>query len=409
MKRLLPAVMLSLFLGRPAPSTAQTAWFGYFESNADYFGLPRTHYLLGYHKLRVDLDARPNEQLHLGANVNIQRYWGQTKLTMYDFLTIDTIHWSNQGWTVGSSLYDNLMNWPIVFRDTMYLDNYYLTWESDRFSITLGKQQLSFGSGYAWNPTDLFNYKDVLDPAYEQTGVTAVRGDVQLGLRTRLTLVIQPGASVAETGRFLQFKTGVGSFDVAWQYHQVPWQFSTLEMLRYLDRAVLVPVEHPVQRQMVGLSYAGELLGLGWHGELAWNHLYRNSLFNYDFTEALAGWDYTTTGGTTLMLELFHNESGAPAGKYYDLLYGWRYFNREIHSYHQNYAFVNWLTPWRDSQLGAFLIADLDDQSWLFSPTWQHDWSSVTLQLFWMLSRGKPQSEFGMLDYQVRLRLKAYF
>ncbi len=40
----------------------------------------------------------------------------------------------------------------------------FLDYNKLRLNIRVGKQQLPWGTGYAWNPTDIFNAKDILDP-----------------------------------------------------------------------------------------------------------------------------------------------------------------------------------------------------------------------------------------------------
>jgi len=81
-----------------------------------------------------------------------------------------------------SSLTDN-----ITFSDRTFLDNAYLKLSLKAFDLTVGKQQISLGTGYVWNPTDVFNIKDPLDPTYEQPGHNALRVDVALGNNTTLT------------------------------------------------------------------------------------------------------------------------------------------------------------------------------------------------------------------------------
>jgi hypothetical protein len=62
--------------------------------------------------------------------------------------------------------------------DEMYLDNIYLRTSFQLFDFTIGKQPISLGTGYAWNPLDIFNRKDLIDPTYEQAGINALRMEI---------------------------------------------------------------------------------------------------------------------------------------------------------------------------------------------------------------------------------------
>jgi len=59
----------------------------------------------------------------------------------------------------------------------------------------VGEQQISLGTGYAWNPTNIFNVKDLPDPTYEQPGHTALRADLPVGERGEAVLIYAPGRS----------------------------------------------------------------------------------------------------------------------------------------------------------------------------------------------------------------------
>ncbi|MEA3287248.1 MAG: hypothetical protein U9Q77_07725, partial [Candidatus Marinimicrobia bacterium] len=70
-----PVVLLLLL---PLLLAAQPEFFGYYESEADIMQVAGTNYNFGYNKFRLDIEARPNDHVLIGANINIQHYWGQT-------------------------------------------------------------------------------------------------------------------------------------------------------------------------------------------------------------------------------------------------------------------------------------------------------------------------------------------
>ncbi|MCG2716555.1 MAG: hypothetical protein L6422_09830, partial [Candidatus Marinimicrobia bacterium] len=87
---------------------------------------------------------------------------------------------------------DTLSNMPYCFSDTLFIDNMFLEFHHKLFDLTLGKQQIAPGVGYAWNPTDIFNLKDLMDPTYENTGISAIKLSIPLAGRITLSGILQP-------------------------------------------------------------------------------------------------------------------------------------------------------------------------------------------------------------------------
>ena len=77
----------------------------------------------------------------------------------------------------------------------MYLDNIYLRTSFQRFDFTIGKQPISLGTGYAWNPLDIFNRKDLIDPTYEQAGINALRMEIPVMDGGTLDIIIEPDST----------------------------------------------------------------------------------------------------------------------------------------------------------------------------------------------------------------------
>ena len=78
------------------------------------------------------------------------------------------------------------------FSDQTFLDNAYVMIRMKYADLIVGKQQISLGTGYVWNPTDIFNIKDILDPTYEQPGHNAIRLDIPIGTKYNLTGIYSP-------------------------------------------------------------------------------------------------------------------------------------------------------------------------------------------------------------------------
>ena len=181
----------------------------------------------------------------------------------------------------------------------LYLDNAYLTWRHGGWRFRAGRQQLSWGPGYSYNPTDLFHRKDILDPTYEKEGVNALRLEYRWGIGGQAVLIAAPGATPATTGYALRLGTHVTSigYDVAVTLHQVEdsTSVSPLTLLPRIQR-----------RRAAGLEFSGELLGLGFWFEGNYNEMENED----DFHRFIAGLDYTLENGLYLMAEVLVNDRG---------------------------------------------------------------------------------------------------
>jgi len=196
---------------------------------------------------------------------------------------------------------------PPVFeldRERTYLDNAFISWDIGSARIRAGKQQLAWGPGYSFNPTDLFHRKNILDPTYEKEGVAALRFDYTWGIGGRIAGIVAPRADLGTTGYALRLGTHVSSigYDVAVTLHQVTDSTS-------LDTGTFAPITQ--RRRAAGLEFSGQLLGLG-----VWLEGNYNSMESeQNFTRAVFGTDYTFGNGLYVMAEGLYNgraEAGAP-------------------------------------------------------------------------------------------------
>ncbi|UCE06180.1 MAG: hypothetical protein JSW07_21790 [bacterium] len=136
--------------------------------------------------------------------------------------------------------------------------------------ITIGKQQLSMGAGYAWNPTDVFNQKDMIDPTYEQPGHNALRTDVSFGSGFGLTSIHAPTEDWDHTDVMLKFKGRISHFDFSVLAIQKHWKFTDA---RIFDPIFMNFIQLKTKRQILGTDMVGEFLGLGVWTEYAYNEV----------------------------------------------------------------------------------------------------------------------------------------
>ncbi len=384
-----PILLLPLMLW------GQAEFFGYMESEVDIMELDSQRYSFGYNKFRLDMEARPNDNVLIGANVNIQKYWGQTTWNIYDFLP---------GFS-GLGITQN-----IELQDTILVDNIYMRLSFVWADLTLGRQQISPGVGYAWNPTDIFNTKSLLDPSYEQTGVSSIRLDISLGNRSTLNAVLQPGGAFNKSTKQLWLKTGLGRFDV---------DVTLAELQQATPASMLFGDAFDAKRTMVGGSLVGEILEYGIWIEFAHNML--DSVHDpssgtmqpreLQYDEYVLGVDHTFDNSIYIVGEYLHNGFGTKDKSLLglqDYLYS---LSGEGRSLMQDYGFVYIMHPTFDFvSLSTLAIANFNDKSGTLAP--QLDWNAfedtnISLQgsLFW----GDDDTEFGLQDWGLRLRVRSDF
>ncbi len=378
---------------------AQTDFFGYIESEFDQLKFANQTYNYGYNKLRLDFETHPDDAVTIGANINIQKYFDNISWNLLDFLPINIWKpifqpedYPEERW---------ITEFPIALLDTLYLDNVYLKAGYEHFDLTVGKHQISLGAGYAWNPTDIFNTKQLLDPTYEQTGVNAIRAEISIKGRTNLDVILAPGKDWEESVKMLKFKTGFGRFDMYGTIGQYDWQRT-----QFNPTTFMIDKQNNL-RTVIGGSVVGELAGIGIWTEGAWNKMENSN----DFSEVIVGCDYTFTNGLYIIMEYLRNQNGVSNRDNLNINHYLQYFMGETHSLMQDYLFGYINYPLNDFvQIGLLGFGNLNDNSVALNP--QLLWNlfqDVDLTIMYSHSIGDDNTEFGLQDRGWRIRLRGYF
>jgi len=301
-------------------SMAQVSWFGYFESQADGAFLDNDSIFFGYNKLRLDLEANPGDNVRIGSNAIIQQMWGQTTFNLVNYLPQ---HLVPLVLTTVSDPLQPLESFPYTLQDTFYVDNLFLQLYGEKFRLTLGKQQISPGTGYVWNPTDIFNVKDIMDPAYEQTGVKAIGLDIYPMAGNSVFLAVQPKKDLASTTLYARIRQSMAALDLSLNIAQYAWKETGFVPIAF------IPWELTFKRFMTGAAFSADIAGIGLHGEYAYNRLSKID-FTYNrqleirlisdhvsryqsgkqYIEYLIGVDYTFGNSFFIMAEYFHSDFG---------------------------------------------------------------------------------------------------
>jgi len=370
--------------------------FGYFESQMMGVFIKSEFKQLYTNKLRVDLKSFLSEKITFAANFDYITYHGKTQWNVLDFLSEK----------ITSSIPERMKDlYVLPFNNRQFLDNAYIKIAFKYFDLTAGKQQISLGTGYAWNPTDVFNIKDLLDPTYEQPGHNAVRLDIPLSNRSTLTALYSPEEDWKSSARMVRIKGNLGRFDLSLVAIEKIWRFHDYTQF---DPAGMYFLEQPEKRQLLGGSTAGELFGLGVWAEYAYNWMETTE----NFYELLVGTDYTFDFQTYVMAEFYRNTLGKYDHQEYSINDWMRLMAMEQKAITRDQIFLFIQHPVTDFiQLGMSNIYSISDNSLALVPTLSYSFSeNVEIFVYLNLNLGKEGTVFAeSMGNGGMVRVRVYF
>lgn len=428
-RRALPwLVVLTLLTGLSGRVRAQQVEvFGYFEPQVMAAWFDNQPLSLTSNKLRVDLRLDASDQVSFAANFDYITYHGKTRWDVLDFIP-DRIKGQIPDYAAAG-----FNPYVLPFEDRNFLDNAYLKLSFKRLDVTIGKQQISPGTGYAWNPTDVFNKKDVTDPTYEQPGHNALRFDVPLGQRINTTFLYAPSDQWDDPDLLIKGKINIGRFDLALLGIRKNWTYSDA---RIFDAAGFSYHQIRVRRDIIGADFAGELFGLGIRGEAAWNRVhysaaeqrrYLNALaalnatfgrafepekIQKNFYELVLGADYTTDAGTYFMLEYYRNSRAEADYKKYTFNDWMQYLLAEERTVGRDQLYALIQHPWTDLiDVGTSFIYSISDYSLAVLPMLTYNmFENVDLTLIGNVYLGAAGRSYASdLGSGGLLRARVYF
>ncbi len=168
------------------------------------------------------------------------------------------------------------------------VERLYLRMFFSDFDLTVGKQQINWGTGRAWSPSDLFNPPVALDPDRRRNGVNAV-------------LVTIPHGPLAYTSLIAAENELSDSASLGMRYHG--YTSGTDWSVLYVSRD-----EKPV----LGGDIATDLMGLGIHSEMTWEPDYTR---DQERLLWLVGADYSWRDGKVVWMGEYLYDSTAASSK----------------------------------------------------------------------------------------------
>jgi len=368
-------------------------FFGYYE-NQTSSTLNNTPDFLSYNKLRLDFDKNISDDISFNSNIVFQTYHGITSVSILDYLPKELL--TDYSLETGIPIDELKGNYTYNSEDEIFLDNAFISLYQKHFNLRIGKQQIALGTGYAWNPTDIYNDKNILDPTYEKRGVNAVKFEIPFSSEGMITSIASIGKNWEETTKSVHLKQFLFGYDLELSYARS--QHSSFDYYAMN--------ENLEDRDLFGFSFSGALLGIGIWSETAFNKMSESE----DYYQGIIGADFTFENGLYLMSEYYYNELGQQDENDYEFADWMNLFTngtnlgRDYFYLGESYSLAE-LIEWSN-----YIIVNLNDKSFTYTPWLSFSLNdNVDFDLTANIPYGNDDSEFSQFEENIAVRLKVYF
>lgn len=364
------------------------------EQNSDFF-------LTNYNLLRLNLNAKVDEKVNFFGNINYRTFHGRTDQNTLDFLPRRVV--SNYINALGQSYEDVAVGFAHPLNDGFLFDNAYVTIYTDKVNVRIGKQQLPWGTGYIWNPTNVFQARNMLDPTYELTGVNALKVEYLLSDQAIITGVINVSDQFENSNYAIKIKNHLSGFDISLSH--VYFQYSATDFYTFS--------EIKEQKHQIGADFSGSIAGFGVYGEGAYRmDASKSNTTEANFLNALVGLNYFFANGLYMFGEYYFNENGKSNHRDYDINDWMNYLGPYAEGLGQHYIFYGITLPvgayWTFS---TFALWNVSDESYMLYPRVEYSIGNNTeliSQLFFPAGKSTT-AEFGSGGIGGMVRLRIYF
>lgn len=300
--------------------------------------------------------------------------------------------------------------------DRLYLHEAFVTLRTDWLVVRAGRHKYYSGTGFAYNPIDLLNRKNPLDPTYELDGLDGILLKVDLPLQSELQGFIRFAERFATTDYVARLKTVAAGWDLCLQYTfatrpRVDWDaINTPEGVAAL--AAGAPMATFTRRfpwHLVGGALAGELFGVGIHAEGGYAFV-KDPVggdagmladAGKDHERILLGLDYTFVFQLYVLLEYMRLGQGRTGTPQITLSDRMAALTGEILAVDRDTAFIGTSYPLADlTELAVYAIVGCNDPSAIINPWLLLDlYPGLKLSLSAFVPVGSESGQNGRLGY----------
>jgi len=350
---------------------------GFFEYQGEIFNLKGEYKFVGYSKLNLTSRQRISSSYFRTDLVYIS-YHGKTQYDLTDFMPEYA-----------------LPSIPFTYKSRLYFRNAFLRVRISPLTLQFGRQQIGWGTGYAFNPTNVFQKKSILDPSYELDGVDALRMFLDIAGSFDVDLLYIPENSIDSSSYGGRLRGNVKGF--------LDFSLGYLDYLStYMDPVIFLPFKK--KNKIFTLDFSTEFLGIGVHGEGTYNLKTKKKI-------GLLGIDYTFNDGlTSCLLEYLRNEEGKDDFKDYNPADWLNYLSGYTLSMGKNEIFFNLE---RIHELFTFRLSSIfnvNDKSAIIMPGVRYSFNDYTsLQIIGYLGVGEENTEYSKTNNGVAFRIRTGF
>ena len=345
--------------------------------------------LRDYNKLRLNFDAKINENINFKGSYFLQTIYGYRN---FNLLELIPEKFASQ--VQDRSIYD------VSLSDTYCLDRAYLTVDFKHVKLFVGRQLIfPWGVGYGWSPSDVFNVIVVTDPSYELRGFDAIRFEVLFGNKGTFTALLALEDRWENCIKVLKLKESILNLEVSGSFVEKNWAETN-----YLTNTQSTP-----KQRLYCFDFSGQLhKKIKFWGEFAYNDVrdFKN------FWKYVLGTGYFLEDEKTFVVaEYYRNELGRNNKDEYTFNDWMGFLYGENDSLGSSSIIVGAGFPLTET-IGLFnhVIMNLCDRSMLINPLLNFNLSkNLKLSFYALISTGDEESENGSVGHGIFGRIKVSF
>ncbi|MBD3306435.1 hypothetical protein GF348_08665 [candidate division KSB3 bacterium] len=391
---------------------------GYVENTTtvEYLRTTEEEILLNAGRVRMNFAGEPSPSLDVGIGLVGTFNAGTTDVDLAGYLPDDL---PAQILPDASDIFTYRLD-----EEELFVQEAFGTLYTEHLRLRVGRHKFYTGTGYAYNPIDLFNVKDPLDPTYETDGLDALLLTLNLPRQTELQGMIRYDDHLKTTDYLARLKTYFRGWDLAWQYThflkpRLDWEaLNTEEALTALLQGRSVEdFSREFRWHLIAAEFSGELWGWGIYGEGGYvvvdapDDVGTLDEAAADHERLVVGIDHTFDMQLYCILEYLRFGQGRTDSSHITLNDRLAYLTGEILSANRDTLYAGVSYPLTDLiEVSMYSLIGCNDPSAIFNPWLIYDLRpGLKLSVSVMLPVGDDESQHGKSGPSGFARLKWYF
>ncbi|MCP4404149.1 MAG: hypothetical protein GY801_43435 [bacterium] len=391
---------------------------GYIENttNLEYVKEEERILLLNAGRARLNLSGRPDTAFDVGLGLVGTLNVGETELSMLNYFP-DALQEQIVPGAEEFFLYE-------IDREELYLQEAFGSLYAEHFWLRIGRHKFYSGTGYAYNPIDLFNVKDPLDPTYETDGIDALLLSIEFPNQTEIQGVMRFGEDFENTDYLARIKSYFHGWDLALQYNyylksRVDWEALNSEeaLFALAQGASFDDFTREFRWHLIGGEFSGELFEWAVYGE--GGYVFVDPLGDdgtladaaQDHERVVLGTDHTFDSQVYLLLEYLRLGQGRTDSADIRLNDRVGYLSGELLSIDRDTLFSGMSYPTGDlTELSLYVIVGCNDPGAMLNPWLIYDLRpGLKLSFSANIPLGDEESQNGKAGPAGFVRLKWNF